>query len=310
MAYQIISYFLILFLYTLSYSLKLSMTNFIKYQGLGNDFILVDNTHSDIVSISSDKAAKLCDRNFGIGADGIIFAMPPSNGCDYSMRMYNADGSEPQMCGNGIRCMAKFLKEIEGKKDSKEVKYTIHTLSGKIIPEISIDGMVTVDMGYPTLKAEDVPTKLAVTKDDGSAIESDININGKIYKSTAVSMGNPHSIIFVDSFDKMDPPFSVVGPLVESHEMFPEAVNAEFVEVLNSKHLNMKVWERGAGPTLACGTGACAVCVAGVLTGRSERECTITLPGGDLYIKWKESDGKLYMTGPADEVFRGTFNLQ
>ena len=114
--------------------------------------------------------------------------------------------------------------------------------------------------------------------------------------------------VFVDSFDEMDPPFSIVGPLVESHEMFPEAVNAEFVEVLSPTHLNMKVWERGAGPTLACGTGACAVCVAGVLTGRSERACTITLPGGDLHINWKESDGKLYMTGPADEVFRGTFN--
>ena len=281
-----------------------SPRSFIKYQGLGNDFILVDHTHSDVVSWSPEMAANLCDRNFGIGADGIIFAMPPSNNCDYSMRMYNSDGTEPQMCGNGIRCMAKFLMEIEGKKDGETAKYTIHTLAGTIIPEVTKDGLVKVDMGPPTLEAPKVPTKMSATRDDGSAVDSDIIANGITYKSTAVSMGNPHSVIFVDSLDNMEPSFETIGPIIESHEMFPEAVNAEFVEVINRSHLRMKVWERGAGPTLACGTGACAVLVGAVLTDRADKEATVTLPGGDLQIKW-DDDNKVYMTGPAIEVFRG-----
>jgi diaminopimelate epimerase len=277
---------------------------FVKYQGLGNDFILVDNTKSSSLILSKEQSTLLCNRNFGIGGDGVIFALAGENGCDYTMHMYNSDGSVPQMCGNGIRCMAKFLTDIEGLPASAEKTYTIHTGAGTIIPKLNADGSITVDMGKPILQAETVPTKLAATK-EGAAVESEVQALGKTYKATAVSMGNPHAIIYVDDFETMDPPFEEIGPVLEKHEVFPEKCNIEFVQVLSPSHVKMKVWERGAGPTLACGTGACATVVAGVLTGNNDRECTVTLPGGDLQILWDESDGKIYMTGPADEVFRG-----
>jgi len=283
-------------------------TSFVKYHGLGNDFILVDNRYSSTPIFSSTQSIQLCNRNFGIGGDGVIFVLPGTNDCDYTMRIYNSDGSEPQMCGNGIRCMAKFLTELEHLSPGQEVSYKIWTNAGVIIPKILPDGLITVDMGEPVISPPHlIPTLLPATE-NGSVVEADINVDGTIYKATAVSMGNPHSIIFVDSFASMIPPFPTVGPLVEKHVMFPERVNAEFVEVLSPSHVSMKVWERGAGPTLACGTGACAVVVAGVLTKRTERNCKVTLPGGDLQIEWKEEDNKLYMTGPADAVFRGSLD--
>ena len=257
--------------------------------------------------MTPEEAVRICDRNFGIGGDGIIFALPGSNGCDYTMRMFNSDGTEPQMCGNGIRCMAKFLQEIEGKSGPllEELTYTIHTLAGTIVATITIDGLVCVDMGEPILTASQVPCTLAPTRED-RAVDSTIVIGGKEYLQTAVSMGNPHGIIYVDKIKAMDPPFETVGPLAEAHEAWPEKVNAEFIEVYARDHVRMMVWERGAGPTLACGTGACAVCVAGVLTGRTDRNCKVTLPGGDLQIHWDEHTNKLFMTGPAVETFRGT----
>lgn len=279
---------------------------FIKYQGLGNDFIIVDNTMSKEPIYTPDQAMKLCDRNFGIGGDGLIFALPGENGCDYTMRIYNSDGSEPQMCGNGIRCMAKYLQLLE-KKEKNEVTYSIWTNAGLIVPKVSKEGSITVDMGTPILEAVKVPSLLQTTSGD-TAVESDIEVLGKIYKTTAVSMGNPHAITFVEDLDTMEPPFSTIGPLFEKHPMFPEKVNAEFVQVISRTHLKMKVWERGAGPTLACGTGACAVVVAAVLSGRAERECTVSLPGGDLGIKWDEADNKIYMTGPAEPVFGGAIS--
>ncbi|KAJ1418984.1 Diaminopimelate epimerase [Ochromonadaceae sp. CCMP2298] len=278
---------------------------FVKYQGLGNDFILVDNRGSNEPIYTPAQAVKLCDRNFGIGGDGLIFALPGEKGCDYTMRIYNSDGTEPQMCGNGIRCMAKFLQLIESNNNA-EIVYKIWTNAGVIVPKITADGLIAVDMGEPVLQAEKVPTRLSATL-DGAAVESPITVAGKEYKATAVSMGNPHSVIFVDNLETMDPSFSTVGPLVERHVDFPEKVNAEFVQVVDRSHVIMKVWERGAGATLACGTGACAVVVAGVLSGRTERQCTVTLPGGDLEIFWAE-DNKVYMTGPAKEVFSGTLD--
>lgn len=294
---------------------------FVKYQGLGNDFILIDNTKSASPLYSPADAIKLCDRNFGIGADGLIFALPGQNGCDYTMRIYNNDGSEPQMCGNGIRCMARFIHEvIETKQKGSEKAYKIWTNAGEIVPTLRADGLITVDMGKPILQAKDVPTTLATGMGKelvqsatgspvGRAISAPLRALGKIYDATAVSMGNPHCIIFVDSFESMDPPFSTIGPVVECHPDFPQRVNAEFVEVLSPSHVKMKVWERGAGPTLACGTGACATVVAGVLTGRTERKCKVTLPGGDLDIHWEESSDRIFMTGPAQAVFSGTVEM-
>jgi diaminopimelate epimerase len=284
---------------------------FVKLQGLGNDFIIVDNTMSNKPIYTPEQAVKLCDRNFGIGGDGLIFALPGKNGYDYTMRIYNSDGTEPQMCGNGIRCMAKYLQQLE-KKVNTEVTYTIWTNAGLIVPKVSAQGSITVDMGTPILEALKVPSLLQatqVTNSFNAAVESDIVVLGKTYKTTAVSMGNPHTVTFVEDLETMDPSFSTVGPLFEKHPMFPEKVNAEFVQVMSRTHLKMKVWERGAGPTLACGTGACAVVVAAVLSGRSERECTVTLPGGDLGIHWNEADGKIYMTGPAEPVFSGHITM-
>ena len=284
---------------------------FVKYQGLGNDFILVDNTKSTEPLCNMQEAIKICNRNFGIGGDGVIFALPGSNGCDYTMKIYNNDGSEPQMCGNGIRCMARFIiDEIERKEPGAEASYNIWTGAGKIVPKVTKDGTITVDMGKPILKPELVPTTLPATK-DGVAIDSPFKLKISpssqefTYKATCVSMGNPHAVMFFDSLETLDPPFHVVGPIIEKHPVFPQRVNAEFIQVLSRSHLLMKVWERGAGPTLACGTGACATVVAGVLSGRCDRTCKVTLPGGDLFIKWDDKDDKIYMTGPAEAVFEG-----
>lgn len=287
--------------------------HFTKMHGLGNDFILVDNMKSNEPIYTPAQAIKICNRNFGIGGDGLIFAMPGTNNCDYTMRIYNSDGSEPEMCGNGIRCMAKFIQQkIDTKTNNDpnsgtaDSSYSIWTGAGVIGPVIK-DGLVTVDMGTPILNPSDVPSLLPVTQ-NGAAVDADISIEGHSYKVTAVSMGNPHSIIFVEDLDSMDPPFSVIGPLAEKSPVFPEKVNTEFVQVLSRTHLKMKVWERGAGPTLACGTGACAVVVAAVLTGRSERSCTVTLPGGDLLINWDAGTNKVFMTGPAETVCEGVIN--
>jgi len=258
--------------------------------------------------LTPQDAVKICNRNFGIGGDGLIFALPGQNGCDYTMRIYNSDGSEPQMCGNGIRCMAKFLiTEVEGRPLGTERTYKIWTNAGEIIPVVTKEGSIVVDMGKPTLVAGKIPTTLSATTSDGWAVNSPITVAGSEYLATCVSMGNPHCVVFVPSLEKMNPTFAQVGPLFESNSAFPQRVNAEFVEVISPTHVKMKVWERGAGPTLACGTGACAVVVAGVLTGRCERKCRVGLPGGDLNIEWRESDGKIYMTGPAEAVFKGTF---
>jgi diaminopimelate epimerase len=287
-----------------------SAVEFTKYHGLGNDFILVDNRDNSEPIMSPEQAAKMCDRNFGVGGDGVIFAMSSDEG-DYAMRIYYSDGTEPEMCGNGIRCLARFLVELEGSAGSSEKSYSISTGAGMIKPLIRSDGLVTVDMGFPILNGPDVPTTLAPTKDlDGGAIkavvDAPINVDGTDWAVTCVSMGNPHAIVFVDDIASLD--LVKVGPPFEVHPAFPAKINTEFVEVASPTHLKMKVWERGAGPTLACGTGACALTVAAILAGKTaERKCTVTLPGGDLEIEWRESDGRLFMTGPAESVFGGAY---
>lgn len=284
---------------------------FAKYQGLGNDFILVDNRHQVEPVITPEQAAQLCDRNFGIGGDGVIFALPAKNGngTDYAMRIYNSDGSEPEMCGNGIRCLARFVADVDG---ASAGQYRIDTLAGLIQPALLPDGKVCVDMGEPILKASDVPTTLAPTRGN-AVVQQPLEVDGRTWLFTCVSMGNPHAITYgladgtpikVDEIDLFR-----VGPMFESHAVFPARTNTEFVEVLSPSHVRMIVWERGAGRTLACGTGACATVVAGVLEGHVERSCQVDLPGGPLHIEWRESDNHIYMTGPAELVFKGVVSV-
>ncbi len=274
--------------------------SFSKYQGLGNDFILIDNRHSDTPIIDPEEAIIWCDRHFGIGADGIIFVLPGQQGADYTMRIFNSDGSEPEMCGNGIRCMAKFIAELEGKIDT-EVTYQIHTLAGMITPEVMIEGDVQVDMGEPRLSSAEIPTSLGMV--DEKVVNQSIEVDGKNWSVTCVSMGNPHCMTFVDDANAIE--LESIGPKFEHHPAFPQRTNTEFVQVIRPDYLRMRVWERGAGITLACGTGACATVVAGVLTGKSDRTCTVELPGGCLQIHWALTDNRVYMTGPAELVFRG-----
>jgi diaminopimelate epimerase len=271
---------------------------FSKYQGLGNDFILVDNRSSAEPCLTPDQAEQLCDRHFGIGADGVIFALPGQGGTDYTMRIYNSDGSEPEMCGNGIRCMARFLNDLEGA--AAKTSYTIHTGAGLIIPKLNADGQVTVDMGPPRLLAGEIPTTLAAA--DQRVVNLPLEVAGQICNVTAVSMGNPHCITFVEDVEAIA--LAEVGPEFEHAPAFPQRTNTEFIQVVRRDYLKMRVWERGAGITLACGTGACAALVAAVLNGLADRQATVELPGGPLHIEWAES-GNVYMTGPATLSFRG-----
>ncbi|CAN1775497.1 Kinesin-like protein KIN-5B [Linum perenne] len=275
--------------------------HFVKYHGLGNDFILVDNRDSTEPRITPEQAKKLCDRNFGIGADGVIFAMPGTNGTDYTMRIFNSDGSEPEMCGNGVRCFARFIAELENLEGNHSFK--VHTGAGLIVPEIQDDGKVRVDMGEPVLKAADVPTGLQANKQE-AAVESELDVDGVTWNVTCVSMGNPHCVTFGTKENKNlqvdELNLAEIGPKFEKHIMFPARTNTEFVQVHSSSHLKMRVWERGAGATLACGTGACATVVAAVLAGRAGRRCTVDLPGGPLDIEWSAEDNHVYMTGPAE----------
>ncbi|KAG9453652.1 hypothetical protein H6P81_006556 [Aristolochia fimbriata] len=283
---------------------------FVKYQGLGNDFIMVDNRDSLVPKVTPEQAVKICDRNFGVGADGVIFVMPGVKGTDYSMRIFNSDGSEPEMCGNGVRCFARFIAELENISGIQS--FTVHTGAGLIVPEIQNDGQVKVDMGQPILTPSQVPTRLPANK-DGAVVKAELVVDNTNWHVTCVSMGNPHCVTFGTNKSEIlqvhDLNLPEIGPNFENHEMFPSRTNTEFVQAFSPSHLKMRVWERGAGATLACGTGACAVVVAAVLEGRSERKCTVDLPGGPLEIEWREEDNHVYMTGPAEVVFYGSFAL-
>ena len=279
------------------------MISFVKYHGLGNDFILVDNRQQPEPIITPEQAFLWCDRHFGIGADGVIFALPGQADTDYTMRIFNSDGSEPEMCGNGIRCLARFIADLEG-ASAKEI-YRIHTLAGVIIPKLEANGQVTVDMGCPRLLAAEIPTTLAAA--DRQVINRPIEVAGKSWQVTCVSMGNPHCITFVEDVAAI--PLEAIGPQFEHHPTFPQRTNTEFIEVVSRDYLKMRVWERGAGITLACGTGACAALAAGVLNDLCDRRATVELPGGCLEIEWSAVDQRLYMTGPAQQVFSGTTAL-
>ncbi|MGA0200254.1 MAG: diaminopimelate epimerase, partial [Prochlorotrichaceae cyanobacterium] len=211
---------------------------------------------------------------------------------------FNSDGSEPEMCGNGIRCLARFLADLEGKT---ETVYRIHTLAGTIVPTVQATGQVTVDMGEPRLTAGEIPTTLAPAED--KVVNVSLRVGDRDWEVTTVSMGNPHCITFVEDVETIA--LAQIGPEFEHHPAFPQRTNTEFIQVVRSNYLKMRVWERGAGITLACGTGACASLVAAVLTGRSDRKATLELPGGCLDIEWSSENNHLYMTGPAVCVFQG-----
>lgn len=275
---------------------------FTKMQGLGNDYVYI-NCFEEKVENPSELAVKVSDRHFGIGSDGLIL-IRPSEVADFRMTMFNADGSESEMCGNGIRCVGKYVYDY-GLTDKTEV--SVETLAGiKYLKFLIKDGkvdMVTVNMGEPILKPELVP----VVGEGDAVIDSPIEVDGKEYKMTCVSMGNPHSVVFVDDVDNF--PLHEVGPLFEHHKAFPRRVNAEFCQVIDRTHAKMRVWERGTGETLACGTGTCATAVACILNGKTEDEVTITLLGGDLIIRWDREKNVIYMTGPARVVFDGEIDV-
>lgn len=264
--------------------------------GIGNDFVMV-NGFEEIPPEDDWRglAQEVCDRRFGIGSDGLIFALPGEDH-RFRMRMLNPDGSESEMCGNGIRCLAQFLVD-EGLTDEQSIP--VETGAGVLWLERISPGMVRVDMGLARLR----PSEIGMSVPDAENwVEQAISSDSDSFQGTAVSMGNPHVVIFVDNVDMIA--LEDIGPRLERHPYFPARVNVHFVQVINRRHLRQRTWERGAGATLACGTGACAVGVAGSLTGRSDRNVAIDLPGGRLEIEYADS-GHVFMTGPAVTVFRG-----
>lgn len=276
--------------------------DFIKMHGAGNDFVLTRAASWEEAGAFQAYAEWLCNRNFGIGGDGLIVT-GPDHDFDIFMRIFNSDGSEPEMCGNGIRCVARYAYE-HGLVGS--TRLAVRTLAGPRYPEVILEEgqvvSVKVDMGEPILQRELIP--VAGT---GEITGMRLDIPQAAFAATTVSMGNPHCIIFVDDVDAV--PVSEWGPLLEHHAMFPARTNVEFVQLVNPNEMIMRVWERGAGITLACGTGACATLVAAVLNGKSQRCSLIHLLGGDLLIEWNEADNHVYMTGPAQEVFSGQVEL-
>lgn len=275
---------------------------FVKMHGLGNDFILINGLKDGGTVNYFELAPKICDRNFGIGADGLLIILP-SEVADIKMQIINSDGSEAEMCGNGIRCFAKYVFE-EGIVD--KTKMEVETLAGIIVPELILqkDKVVSirVDMGEPQLERSRIP----MIGSPGPVIKEKLKVLDQEFEVTAVSMGNPHCVIFVSDLTKID--INKWGPLIEKHQAFPRKTNVEFVQVVTPSEAIMRVWERGAGITLACGTGACATLTAGVLNNLLHRTAIIKLLGGELEIEWAENN-HLYMTGPAEEVFRGVINL-
>ena len=276
---------------------------FTKMQGLGNDYVYVDCTRQELPD--PEKTARIVsDRHFGIGSDGLILICP-SDKADFEMRMYNADGSRGEMCGNGIRCVAKYVYDY-GLTDQTSI--SVETLGGIKYLDLTVEhgkvSLVKVDMGTPILEPSRIPVAASGTR----VVDEPLEVEGKVYHMTCVSMGNPHAVIFMDDVAGLD--LEKIGPSFENHERFPNRVNTEFVKVLDQNTVEMRVWERGSGETLACGTGACAVAVASILNGYTEDQVTVRLLGGDLEIFWDRAGDKVYMTGAAKVVFDGEICLE
>lgn len=277
---------------------------FVKMHGCGNDYIYI-NTFQETITNPSALAKQLSNRHFGIGGDGVIF-VAPSSIADFKMEMYNSDGTPAEMCGNGIRCAAKFVYD---QKILEKPKQSLTVESAGLIKFVDLifqNGAVTaarVNMGKPELAAKKIPVLSA----RAMVIRETIALADQTYQMTCVSMGNPHCVIFTDDVSKID--LAAVGPLLEHHSSFPNRTNVEFVQVIHPSLLKMRVWERGTGETLACGTGCCAALTAGVLNHLTERRATVQIPGGELYILWDKKAGNIYMTGPAETVFEGEIVL-
>ena len=275
---------------------------FTKMQGIGNDYVYV-NCFRETVEHPGEVAAKISDRHFGIGSDGLILICP-SEVADFRMDMYNSDGSQGAMCGNGIRCVAKYVYDY-GLTDKTQI--SVETKSGIKYLELMLKdhkaALIKVDMGAPILE----PCRIPVTLPGESVVDQMLQVKGNDYRITCVSMGNPHCIVPVQDVEGLK--IEQIGPCFESHEIFPDRVNTEFIRVLDRRTVQMRVWERGAGETWACGTGACAVAVACVLNGWTENEITVKLRGGDLQICWDQEKNTVFMTGPAETVFDGEIDL-
>lgn len=273
---------------------------FTKMQGCGNDYVYINGFTEKI----GDKPAfvrAVSDRHFGVGGDGAIF-INPSEEADFEMEMYNADGTRAEMCGNGIRCVAKYVYD-KGLTDREQISIVSfgNVKYVDLYVENGLVRSVKVNMGAPVLEAKQVPVKSAMER----SVDEPITVNGKEYRMTCVSMGNPHAVVFMENITKLD--IASIGPLFENHEVFPNRTNTEFVEVVDRTHVNMRVWERGTGETLACGTGCCATVAACVLNGLTEDEVTVRVLGGEIDIRWDREENLIYMTGPAETVFEGEF---
>ena len=273
---------------------------FTKMHGLGNDYHFIDVSKHPIEDPAGLSRA-MSHRHLGAGADGIILVMPGEEH-EFRMRIFNADGSEAEACGNGIRCFAKYVFE---RGMTRNTEFTIETLAGPNRVELRVENgtveTVRSNMGRPRFERNEIPMEGPA----GRVIEEPLDIGGETVQVTCANIGNPHAVIFVEDATKID--LTVLGPKIENHPKFPERTNVEFVNIIDRNNIVMRIWERGSGITQACGTGACACCVASVLTGKTQRDCTAHLPGGDLQLAWNEQDNHVYMTGPAVEVFQGTW---
>ena len=277
---------------------------FTKMQGCGNDYVYVDGSKETIdLDKKPEIVRRLSNRHFGIGGDGVIFINPAAD-ADFEMEMYNADGTRSEMCGNGIRCVAKYVYD-KGLTDKEELcivsagkkKYITLTIeNGKAV-------MVCVNMGAPELCAEKVPVK----SEREQVVDEPITVNGKTYRMTCVSMGNPHAVVFMEDVDNLE--IEKIGPFFENHEVFPNRTNTEFVRIIDRNTVQMRVWERGTGETLACGTGTCATVVACVLNGLTEDKVTVKVLGGEIFVHWDREENVVYMTGPATHVFDGEVEI-
>lgn len=275
---------------------------FTKMQGLGNDYVYV-NCFEEKIENPPAVARYVSDRHFGIGSDGLIM-INPSEVADFGMEMYNADGSRGEMCGNGIRCVAKYVYDY-GLTDKTQI--SVETLGGIKYLDLTVeDGkvvLVKVDMGKPELKSDLIP----IISENEKVIDEPIEVDGQVYHMTGVSMGNPHTVIYVDDVKNLD--LEKIGPKFENHERFPKRINTEFVHCIDRNTVEMRVWERGSGETLACGTGACAVAVASILNNLTDTRVTVKLLGGDLQIEWDQKKNHVFMTGPAKVVFDGVIDI-
>ena len=280
---------------------------FYKYEGNGNDFIIIDSRKNDsynqLISNNIFNVKKLCDRNFGIGADGIIFIVNPDYDNNARMIIFNSDGSEAEMCGNGIRCMIEYLHHQDNSLINKS-EFTIETKAGLKVAKYN-SGKITVRMGKPIFENKLIPT--TINKNINELLSDEFNYGNFNTQGYAVGMGNPHLIFFVEDLALVS--HKELGPVFENNNLFPEKTNVHFCQIINREKIIVKVWERGAGATLACGTGACAIHVAAMKLSKCETKTTIILPGGELFIEWNNPNDEVLMTGSANKVFEGSFTL-